>query len=232
MKYLYLFVLLFSVIVPFAFSFHSKLNFHHQFKAAFLSIAAVAIPFVLWDMYFTTLMVWGFNPSYLLGISIYNLPLEEVLFFICIPFCCLFTYHSLNLMRKSSVNIRLAASLSIILGIVLFISGLFYLQKSYTLWSFTTAGLSLIILGIKRPLYISNFWIAYLVLLLPFFIVNGILTGTGPDRPVVWYNNAENLGLRILTIPIEDFVYGMTLILWNIVLFETFSKKSSLERKA
>lgn len=232
MKYLYLLVLLFSVIVPFASSFHSKLNFRHQFKAAFLSIATVAVPFVLWDIYFTSVMVWGFNPHYLLGISIYNLPLEEVLFFICIPFCCLFTYHALNLMRKSTVNIRQVASLSIVMGIALFATGLFYLQRSYTLWSFTAAGLSLIILGIKRPHYISNFWIAYLVLLLPFFIVNGILTGTGPDSPVVWYNNAENLALRIFTIPIEDFVYGMTLILWNIVLFETFSKKRSLDIKA
>lgn len=74
----------------------------------------------------------------------------------------------------------------------------------------------------------NKFWITYLVLLLPFFIVNGILTGTGPDNPVVWYNNAENLQLRILTIPVEDFAYGMTLILWNIVLFEAFSKKRSL----
>lgn len=233
MKYLYLLILLFSVAVPFTSSFHAKLNFHHQFKAAFLSIITVAIPFVLWDIHFTALKVWGFNPHYLLGISIYNLPLEEVLFFICIPFCCLFTYHSIHLMRKSRVNIGVVASLSIVLGIVLFVIGLFYLQRSYTLWAFTTAGLSLMMFGIKRPSYISNFWMAYLILLLPFFIVNGMLTGTGPDTPVVWYNNAENLGLRVLTIPVEDFVYGLTLILWNIALFETFSKKhSSLELKA
>jgi lycopene cyclase domain-containing protein len=231
MRYLYLLILFFSIIMPLAFSFHRKLNFHHQFKAAFLSIVTVALPFVLWDMYFAASSIWGFNSRYLLGISIYNLPLEEVLFFICIPFCCLFTYHSLNLMRKSAGHIQPTAFISIILGTVLFLTGLFYLQRSYTLWSFVAAGLSLIILGIKRPHYINNFWIAYIILLLPFFIVNGILTGRGSASPVVWYNNAENLRLRLLTIPVEDFVYGMTLILWNIVLFETFSKKISREHK-
>ncbi len=231
MNYLYLLILFFSVMVPFACSFHGKINFHYQFKAAFLSILTVALPFVWWDMYFTALSVWGFNPSYVLGISLYNLPLEEILFFICIPFCCLFTYHSLNLMMKSGGPKQSAAFISILSGTVLFLTGLFYLQRSYTLWSFTTAGLSLIVLGIKRPFYMNKFWVAYLVLLLPFFIVNGILTGTGPDNPVVWYNNAENLQLRILTIPVEDFAYGMTLILWNIVLFEAFSKKRNLGRK-
>lgn len=231
MKHLYLLVLLFSIIVPFAFSFHAKLNFQHHFKAAFLSIMLVAVPFVLWDMYFTSMSVWGFNPNYLLGISIYNLPLEEILFFICIPFCCLFTYHSLNLMRKTNVNVQHVSLLSIVLGIGLFLTALFYFDRNYTLWSFATAGVSLVILGLKRSPHIINFWVAYLVLLLPFFIVNGILTGTGPDSPVVWYNNAENMGLRVLTIPVEDFAYGMTLILWNSMLYETFSKKKTLELK-
>ena len=224
MKYLYILVLLFSITIPFIFSFHSKLNFYRQFRTALFSIVTVAFPFVLWDMHFTKKMVWGFNSSYFLGISVNNLPLEEVLFFICIPFCCLFTYHSLNLIRKRNSGTRLSVLLSILLGSILCIIGLFYFQRSYTFWSFTIAGLSLIILGIKRPLYITNFWRAYLMLLIPFFIVNGILTGTGPAHPVVWYNDSENMGIRMLTIPVEDLAYGMTLILWNIVVFEMFAK--------
>ena len=59
-------------------------------------------------------------------------------------------------------------------------------------------------------------------LLIPFFIVNGILTGTGIDEPVVWYNNAENLSIRILTIPIEDIFYGFELIILTIYFQELF----------
>ena len=45
--------------------------------------------------------------------------------------------------------------------------------------------------------------------------------GTLPDPPV-WYNNNENLNIRIWTIPVEDFFYSMLLLLSNIGLFETF----------
>jgi hypothetical protein len=39
---------------------------------------------------------------------------------------------------------------------------------------------------------------------------------------VVWYNDQENLGIRLLTIPLDDFAYGLDLLLMNIGLFEWF----------
>jgi len=48
--------------------------------------------------------------------------------------------------------------------------------------------------------------------------VNAILTGTGIADPVVWYNDSENLGIRILTIPVEGVGYAFSLILFNLLL--------------
>jgi len=58
--------------------------------------------------------------------------------------------------------------------------------------------------------------------------VNGILTGSGIEQPVVWYNNAETIGIRLSTIPIEDFFYAMLMILLSITIaekLESVSKK-------
>lgn len=58
--------------------------------------------------------------------------------------------------------------------------------------------------------------------------VNGILTGTGLESPIVNYNPENFLGIRMLTIPIEDTVYGYEMILWNIYLFLKFKKEDQL----
>jgi len=58
-----------------------------------------------------------------------------------------------------------------------------------------------------------------------FLMVNGILTGTGLESPIVNYNPKNFMGCRILTIPIEDTFYGYELILWNIFFFQKFKKK-------
>jgi lycopene cyclase domain-containing protein len=62
-------------------------------------------------------------------------------------------------------------------------------------------------------------------MLIPFFIVNGILTGSFIENEVVWYSADEIIGIRLFTIPIEDTVYAFTLILTNLALVEFFEKK-------
>ena len=56
-----------------------------------------------------------------------------------------------------------------------------------------------------------------------FLLSNGILTGSGLENPIVWYDDTENWSLRLMTIPLEDHLYGLLLIAMNIHFFDTFS---------
>jgi lycopene cyclase domain-containing protein len=51
------------------------MKFIKHWKSVFLSIAIVALLFLLWDVYFTAKGYWGFNPAYFMGLLIFKLPI-------------------------------------------------------------------------------------------------------------------------------------------------------------
>ncbi len=228
-KYLYLTIDFLSIIFPLLFSFHPKLKFYKRWKYILPSILIPALFFIAWDILFTKIGVWGFNSRYLIGLQFFNLPIEEVLFFICIPYACSFTYESVNVISgRERISTKSSHLISDVLSFLLILAGILFYYKWYTSVAFIASGLFLLFLrrAIKAD-YLRRFYFSFVFILIPFFIVNGILTGTGIDEPIVWYNNAENLGIRMGTIPIEDTFYGMLLILMNISLFEYLQKQKS-----
>ena len=177
--------------------------------------------FIPWDVIFTINGVWGFNSDYFFGFEIFSLPLEEWLFFICIPFACVFTHYALLLYFPNlKLNKVATKAISISLVLILFILALANYDKWYTLVNFSLA-IPLTWLVYKyNPQLLQHFFLTFLVMLIPFFIVNGVLTGSWIDNQVVWYNDAENLGIRMGTIPVEDSIYAYSMILMNLYYFE------------
>jgi lycopene cyclase domain-containing protein len=177
--------------------------------------------FIPWDVIFTINGVWGFNSDYFLGFEIFSLPLEEWLFFVCIPFACVFTHYALLLYFPNlKLNKVATKAISISLVLILFILALANYDKWYTLVNFSLA-IPLTWLVYKyNPQLLQHFFLTFLVMLIPFFIVNGVLTGSWIDNQVVWYNDAENLGIRMGTIPVEDSIYAYSMILMNLYYFE------------
>ncbi len=226
MKYLYLIVDLSAIFVPFIFSFHPKINLNKQWACLWSALIVATIIFAIWDSYFTQLGVWGFTPSYITGIYFFHLPVEEILFFICIPYACVFTYFCFGIFRGNNFVLRHEKRISIVIILLSTLGALFYTDRLYTFY--TCCGLAIFLTFLQFILkvkWLSLFYYSHQFLLIPFFIVNGILTGTGPAQPVVWYNNSENIGIRLLTIPIEDVFYGMLMLLLNVFLFELFKAK-------
>jgi lycopene cyclase domain-containing protein len=229
---LYLAVDLLSLSVPLLVSFHPRLKLHHRWMALFAAIFLSMIPYVIWDVYFTVNGYWGFNPEYLTGIYLFHLPIEEWLFFVCIPYACVFTHLALlelnpRLQLTARATHRISYTLFAIFALVLILNW----NRAYTAVDMIFGILILSLALWKRPELLRSFYLTFLVMLIPFFIVNGILTGTGIEGNIVWYNDQENLGIRLGTIPVEDSVYAFSMILLNLLLFTELSEKWHGQKK-
>ena len=229
--YTYLLLDLFSISIPLLYSFERKVRFASHWRSLLPAIVIPAAFFIIWDIWFTEMGVWGFNPRYLTGIFIFHLPIEEWLFFICIPYACVFTYEALRYYIKKDFLEKSWKIISLVIILISAFIGVINIDKWYSSTTFLLLGSYLAYLVfIKKASYLSRFFIAYLVIIIPFFIVNGILTGSFIEDQVVWYNDLENLGIRMGTIPVEDTFYGMLLILMNVSLYEYFKKRVKEQR--
>jgi len=226
MKNLYLYLNIGSLLIPLVFSFYPKFQFYKKWTSLFPAIFIMMAFFISWDIIFTNNGIWGFNPQYINGFKLFNLPLEEWLFFICIPYACLFTHYSLQYFFPNFTLSQKATSVFYVCLLCVLIITLWYnYDKWYTLVNF---GYAIILLGLvynKNPRLLGRFLPSYFVTLIPFFLVNGVLTGSFIENQVVWYNNAENLHIRIFTIPIEDTIYSLGMLLTVFVLVEYFESK-------
>ena len=226
MKNLYLYLNIGSLLIPLVFSFYPKFQFYKKWTSLFPAIFIMMAFFISWDIIFTNNGIWGFNPQYINGLKLFNLPLEEWLFFICIPYACLFTHYSLqHFFPNFTLSEKATSVFYVSLLCVLIITLWYNYDKWYTLVNF---GYAIILLGLVyniNPRLLGRFLPSYFVTLIPFFLVNGVLTGSFIENQVVWYNNAENLHIRIFTIPIEDTIYSLGMLLTVFVLVEYFESK-------
>lgn len=230
MDYTYLLINFFTIVIPFAFSFHPKLKFYKTWNAFLPAVLITGIIFIAWDAWFTRLGVWGFNMRYVTGIEVAGLPVEEVLFFLCIPYACVFTYHCFSIFLPDKVNNYRHNLITILFITFLLIIGSLFNENIYTIITFfSLAALLAISAWFFKVNWLTKFYLIYAILLIPFLIVNGLLTGTGLEQPVVWYNEAEIIGWRLLTIPFEDIFYGMELILLNVLIYEYLKKKINIK---
>lgn len=224
MDSLYLWVNLGAIFFPFILSFNKLGHFYKRWKAVFISIAIMAAFIISWDVLFTIWGVWGFNEEYLLGPSFLHLPLEEWLFFLCIPYAFMFLYDQLVILKVKNILAPAEKYLDYFFLIVAFIYLLAGFGNIYTTTISILVILFILIMTKLNSPHRGIFYLSYMIILIPFTLVNGVLTGYMTPDPIVWYNDAENLGIRFLTIPIEDYLYYFLMYGINYVVYEQIKK--------
>ena len=221
-SFYYLFVNLACISIPFIASFYKSYPFYKSWKYFFKANLIVSFLFIIHDIYFTSIEVWGFNQDYLINFFIFNLPLEEVLFFICIPYACVFTYFVFSkYVPDNFIHVIFYKAILNFLILLTLLSSIKNYDYLYT--SFTSVSLFLTLIFVKlKKIDIRKAILSYIAILPFFFLSNGLLTGSFIEEPIVWYNHNENLDLRMFTIPVEDIFYGFLLIISNCLLFDYF----------
>lgn len=214
-----------SILIPLIRSFEPRVHFVAYWKALFLGIIFMMLVFIPWDVAFTRNDVWGFSHEYVTGIYLLGLPLEEWLFFVVIPYCVVFSYEVIRYFFPRICFPRIAFFTFLFLGVGLIAVGLLFNGRLYTMIVTLLTGLLMLLQLILKShrRWLSHFLITWLITLLPFFIVNGVLTAL----PVVWYENTENLGIRLGTVPVEDSAYFMSMMLLVMMVYEPMKKKTS-----
>lgn len=215
MRELTYYLLNLAIIAPvLILSFTTNVKPHRHIKGLLAGYLFVSLPFLVWDFWSVDRGVWAFNSEYITGPYIWGLPLEEILFFITVPFAMVYVW---GVVKKYVGDIGIPAIFPLIaLGALAagsVWSLIYYWDNAYTR-TVAIAALIMIIIALgTRLTFTLRFWVYQLLILGLFLIFNSILT----MLPIVTYSPDAIIGFKFGDIPIEDFLYVFTFI--NLFLF-------------
>lgn len=224
----YLLLNIFIILVPLLLTLERNLKFYKKLRSVLISILIVSPIYIIWDSIATVRGDWGFNPKYLLGFNLFSLPLEELLFFITVPYSIIFIFETVNYYLKEK-EIFFNRYFYFLIIILFFVGIAVFRDQEYTLivFSYCVVFFLLSTFFFSDILKSKNFWLTILISYLPFLIVNYILT----SLPIVTYNSNAIWGNRFLTIPLEDFFYSFSMIAFWLLVYLIADKKIKWLRK-
>lgn len=213
----YALVLAATIFFPLVLSFDRRVAFWRRWPRAALSAIIVGVPFIAWDVWASARGDWSFAYEHTWGARLFGLPIEELLFFLIAPVACVFIYACVKAyLRPMAFAARKAPFLAAALFLAIF--AVLAWPRFYTSTLLLFAALFMIACalwgkGLRDDI---RFWISLGICFIPFLIVNGFLTGI----PIVSYSPQAILGVRILSIPVEDFLYSLALVGGVILAYE------------
>jgi len=224
--YLYLNIII--IAFPLIFSFERRwIKFHTKIKPLLVSLLIVGILFIAWDIFATSRGHWAFNPIYVNETAFMGLPIEEILFFVTVPYSCLFVFDSILYFIGNKRLFSQSKWIFFAIGALITLSAVIFYGKEYTVLAIISVGLTILFVSIVNVKLFSSraYWIYTFLTLTLFLIFNYILTST----PVVLYSQNAITGFRITTIPIEDFLFNYSMLTNYLTVYLWASKKLKLK---
>jgi hypothetical protein len=121
----------------------------------------VGIFFIAWDVFATSKGHWSFNSDYVNNLKLLGLPFEEILFFITVPYSCLFVFESvLHFLGDKKLFSHRKWFFSII-GVLISLSAFGFYRKAYTFLAIFSVGVSVLFVSLVNLKLFSSqaYWI-------------------------------------------------------------------------
>lgn len=223
MNYTYLLIDLVLLLLPVVLFSLKKMEFVLNSKFIILAVLINVFAFSVPTEFLTQLKVIVFNPPYLTGMTLWELPVEELLLSLLLPLSGIAIYIFLNSRYPDNTPEKYSLAVSnIMLGICI---AMLYFghQKLYTVFTFSILLIFILYIEfVNKIRFMYRFYRAYLVSLIPLYLVYGALTSI----PVVQYTVSETLDFNLAHIPFETHFYFMGMMLLSVYLYEVFKNRA------
>ncbi len=195
---------------PVALSFDTKVFFIGNWWPILISVLIVSALYIIWDSLVVKRGDWEFTTEWTGTWRLARLPAGEWAFFLAVPYAILFMLEVFGIYFGRDGVWDAPRSLPFILSGVFFILAYVFRTKGYTV----LAMLSSAVFFLFQGLFFPDFWERRDLLLViaasfgVFTLVDGIYT----RLPTIHYNPKAIWGIRVGTIPLEDFFYNLGMI--------------------
>jgi lycopene cyclase domain-containing protein len=223
--------ILLAIFVPVAIiSFITPISRYRRYGPLLISIAIVDPFYIIWDQLAVIYGTWSFNSAEVTGIYFFHLPIEEVAFFLVVPFSTILIYEAVNSHIHGKFKEGTTSAIAMVFFSILIIFGIFNINRSYTsVASFFAAGSIAIGTALDRTLMSSkSLWIYMAVSYIPFVFFDHLMV----TLPVFTYGINAIIGIRILSIPLEEFEYVFSLLLLYVIFYDLSARWISGRLKA
>jgi len=213
---LYLLIDLAILAAPLVLSFDRRVRYVRRWPAVFAAAGLTAAVFLPWDALKTYFGIWGFSTRYAGAFRLFGLPAGELLFFLVVPFSCLFIYEVVRAYFRERV-LPVPRFLWLLPAAAAAATAWLFRGRIYTCTVLGAVAVLLAAAELSAPAMLRSFhfWLAILLSYVPFLVFNGLLTAL----PVVVYDDREIWALRVFTIPLEDFFYSFALLGGNLLVY-------------
>ncbi len=221
-SYTFLIILILVFIVPLFYIISGKYDFRKKLRYGIPAILISGFIFLLWDIRFTEVGVWSYDADYTLGISQKGLPLEQWLFYLVFSCTSLLVYEAIKTRFRTLDLNNIFVAIGLLMVIVFAIIAYMYRVRVYTFFCFlfTAVYFGYTIFRNQFKSCLTHFFLSYLVMLVPYFLLNGILTW----NMAIEYHQEQVLNVWILMMPVENLVFLFLLLLINTTVYEYLSE--------